>query len=749
MNQIKYAKQTFFLCFLIVFGILPFSKISAAPGDTTVVHGFSNFLHQNCNSGTGKFAFPPETYSSYKVMLRYQLTCPSFGCDIYDRIATLKVLRPTGTYDSTYTLAPNFAINGSTPDSIWFMTDTAYHYAYDTLTASIDSFPMPGFQIVFYSDSLNPFQATDTMVVWPLYYNQYVFDVNGVATDSTAVPPDSMVYYLPDTVYSAPFEVTESIEIARAITPYGQAVSLWFDVSDYKPILQDSVSLYTYVCGYSNGWFVTTDFYFIEGTAPAHPFQITNLWNGTFPYGNINNPIENHLQPITLSVDSQAVYSKVRLITTGHGFGGYPNQNVAEFYDVTHQFIAGSDTLPQHLWRSDCGINPLYPQGAPGYSSTWFYQRANWCPGSYVTPHDYNVSSAATPGDSLTVDYNMVPYTVTGGPSGWYPPEYYIQSQAIFYDELNYINNAAILEVRKPNGAFEYNRMNPVCDGTNPQILIKNYGTDSLITLTIHYGIDGSTANTHVWNGSLGFLDTVSISLPAITFGAGNHTFTAYIESPNQSPDEFVYDDTLHTDFVATDILNENGLWIQLKNDGSPNEASWDIRDLNGNIVFSRAAFPGAYVTADDTVYLANGCYTVNVYDSYGDGLCCYGGGQGFFSINKIDGNVLYFVKDFGASYSKSITFDYTTGIHKAEGEGTFFVYPNPASQNIRINTSFESGITKVELVDISGRIVLEEENLIISNHLLELNIDGIQSGVYFISLITDGKRISKKLMVN
>ena len=102
-------------------------------------------------------------------MLRYQLTCPSFGCDIYDRIATLKVLRPTGTYDSTYTLAPNFAINGSTPDSIWFMTDTAYHYSYDTLTASIDSFTMPGFQIVFYSDSLNPFQATDTMLVWPFY----------------------------------------------------------------------------------------------------------------------------------------------------------------------------------------------------------------------------------------------------------------------------------------------------------------------------------------------------------------------------------------------------------------------------------------------------------------------------------------------------------------------------------------------------------------------------------------------------
>ncbi|HRH65927.1 MAG TPA: peptide-N-glycosidase F-related protein [Bacteroidia bacterium] len=749
MNQIKYAKRIFFLCFLVVFGIGSGQRLFAAQGDTIVVHGFNNFLHQNCNSGTSDFLFPPDSVSAYKIMLKYQLSCPGMGCDIYDRIATLKVKRHTGEYDSTLTLAPNFTVNGSPADSVWFMRDTSYQYSYDTVNASIDSFPFPSVQLLFFNDSLNPFLATDTLIVWPAYYNEYLFDTNGIALDSAAVPPDSMVYYLPDSIYSAPFEVLESIEIARAITPFGQGVTLWFDVSDYKPILKDSVTLYTNICGYSNGWLVTTDFYFIGGLPPAHSFKIKNLWNGTFPYGNAGNPIENHLPPMTLDVDTQTVYAKTRLVTTGHGFGGFPNQNVAEFYDVTHQFIAGQDTLPQHLWRADCGLNPLYPQGAPGYSSTWFYNRANWCPGSTVTPHDYNISGQAVPGSTLTLDYNMVPYTVTGGPSGWYPPEYYIQSHVIYYDQLNYLNNAALLEVRRPNGAFEYNRNNPSCDGSSPEIVIRNYGSAALTTLNIHYGVDGSALNTFVWTGQLEFLDTAQVLLPPVNFGPGNHTFIVYLDNPNLSADEFGFDDTLTTSFIATDVLNVNGLWIQLKNDGSPNEASWDIKDESGTVIFSRSGFSTAYALYEDTVYLSNGCYSVSVYDSYGDGLCCYGGGQGFFSINSPDGNVLYMVRDFGAAYSKNLTIDYTVGTGTQPALLNFFIYPNPAHDLVRINTSIENGRCSLEILDLSGRIVYANDQQIIESHMSVLNLSGYTSGIYFIRLTSSEKVLTKKLIIN
>ncbi|MBL0104002.1 MAG: hypothetical protein IPP51_09785 [Bacteroidetes bacterium] len=94
--------------------IITFSQsvAKASVGDTTIVHGFSNLLHQNCNTGRSDFQFPSDSLSFYRILLKYQLSCPSFGCDIYDRIATLKVLHPTGSMDSTVTYTYSFSVNG-------------------------------------------------------------------------------------------------------------------------------------------------------------------------------------------------------------------------------------------------------------------------------------------------------------------------------------------------------------------------------------------------------------------------------------------------------------------------------------------------------------------------------------------------------------------------------------------------------------------------------------------------------------
>ena len=718
--------------------------LKALPGDTLIVHGFSNLLHQNCNTGKATYAFPADSLKFYKIMLKYQLSCPSFGCDIYDRIATLKVLNPTGRYDSTLVLAPSYTVNGSRPDTFSYMVDTSYSYSWNSTTLQIDSVGFPPLQLILFNDPVYPLLATDTIVVWPTYYNQYTFS-GGVATDSVYVTPDQTLYLLYDSVYNI-FEVKEPFEIARAITPYGMAVGLWFDVSDYRPILKDSVTLWSNVCGYSNGWFVTTDFYFIEGNPPANPYKVTNLWNGTWQYGKTSDPIDNHLQPITLIRDVQSVKEKVRLITTGHGFGGFPNQNVAEFYDVTHTLRINTTNLPQHLWRSDCGRNPLYPQGAPGYTSTWFYLRANWCPGSYVTPHDYDATSFASPGSSYSVDYNLQPYTVTGGPSGFYFPEYYIQSQVISYNRLEYANNAALLEVRRPNNAFEYNRSNPICAGYNPEVVIKNYGTNPLTSLSIHYSIDGIISNTFNWTGNLNFLDTQTVYLPPLNFVSGTHSFMAYVDQPNGSTDEFAFDDTLKTTFGTTLSYNTNFIRIMVKTDNSPNEVSWIVKDDAGNVVASRSSFAGSLTTYTDTVYLSNGCYNATAYDSGGDGLCCYNG-SGFFRILKGSTATIIATKgDFGEFYSVPFSIDYINSIESFNDPAEqLFIYPNPSSGLITLNTSFESAKLNAQFMDVSGRQVGETIPVTINEHQATIDLSSMADGMYMLTLTNEKVKLVRR----
>ena len=735
---------------IILFFILclfPFKNF-AGTGDTTIVHGFSNLFHANCNTGDSTFLFPPDSASFYKIMLRYELACPGMGCDIYDRIATLKVKRGTGVMDSTLTLAPSFTVNGNTQDSLQYMNDTSWTYSYNTLTMQIDSTPIATQQVILYNDPFNPQLATDTLVVWPSYYNQYVFDVSGNATDSVFVTPDSTLYLTEDSVYT-PFEVMERVEIARAITPFGQGVVLWFDVSDYRTLLHDSVNLISIVCGYSNGWLVNTDFYFIEGVPPMNPYKVQNLWNGTWPYGNTGNPIESHLQPITLLVDSQSVYEKIRLITTGHGFGGYPNQNDAEFYDVTHSLLINGVTKQQRLWRPDCGRNPLFPQGAPGYTSTWFYNRANWCPGSYVQTHDYNATTYVSSNDSLTVDYNMVPYTVTGGPSGFYAPEYYVQSHAVFYDNIEYTNNAAITNIIRPNGAFEYRRINPICQAFNPEIIIKNYGSDTLSQLDIHYGIDGNYTNSYTWTGSLALTDTMRIELPPILFGTGAHTFDLYIDQPNGNADEFAYDDTMHTNFSSTNVYNTNFIIIHMKTDNSPNESSWEVTDDQGAVLFSRTNFPGSLSLYKDTVVLPNGCYNVTVYDAFGDGVCCYNG-NGYFRIYRGgSGTPLFNSGDYGELYSLNLSLDFQSAINENIFDNSLFIYPNPANKSITLNTGFESGKIVVNLFDLTGRAVSSGIECAVNNYSTQVELPTIASGLYQLRIQKDDLVIMKKIVID
>lgn len=733
----------------IVF-LLSFLTISvksfAGTGDTTLVNGFVNLLHQNCNTGRGTFAFPSDSLKYYKILLKYQLTCPSFGCDIYDRIATLKVLHPTGTYDSTLTLAPSFRVNNQVVDSFSYMNDTSYSYSWNSTTNSIDSTALPVQTVLLYNDSANPLVSTDTLLVWPAYYNQYTF-VNGIATDSVLVTPDATLLNVYDSIYNV-FEVKMPIEIARAITPYGMAVTLWFDVTDYSSILKDSVTLDSRVCGYSNGWLVTTDFYFIEGNPPQHAYKVQNLWNGTWQYGNTANPIETHLQPKTLYRDPQSVKEVVRLITTGHGFGGNPNQLVAEFYDVTHYLRVNNDDLPQHLWRDDCGSNPLYAQGAPGYTSTWFYNRANWCPGSYVNPFDYDVTAYANPTDSFTVDYNMSPYTVTGGPSGFYYPEYYIQSHRISYDTISYQNNAAVITIKKPSNAFEYNRVNPICSGVNPEIVIKNYGAAPLTSLIIHYGVDG-VDSVFNWSGSLNFLDTTTVLLPDISFTPGSHVFTVSLEQPNGTTDEFVYDNLLRTNFNTPNTYAASFIRIMVKTDNSPNEISWRVTDNSGNVIASRNSYPAAGVTYIDTVFLATGCYNATALDAGEDGLCCYNG-NGFFRVLKGGtGTIIATKGDYGDFYSVNFNIDNSTGVDELENVSEqVHLYPNPSTGRVSINTSFESSRMTAYLSDLAGRPVTDVLNVTVNAHQAELDFQQLPNGIYFLILSDANRKIVRKITI-
>ncbi len=202
-------------------------------------------------------------------------------------------------------------------------------------------------------------------------------------------------------------------EIARVVTPfnivgggYPGTCTFAFDLTDYMPILHDTVRLGSYIeswIGGTRGWLVTARFAFIEGEAYYKPFKIINLWQDHhIVYGDTANPHEDHLPPMTVMIDPETAKVKARITTTGHGQGN--TSNACEFVQKLHYMIVGNDTMSHFLWRT-CSANPCSPQGG-----TWQYARAGWCPGSGVIPWDLDVTSSVNPGQNVVVNYNIEDY---------------------------------------------------------------------------------------------------------------------------------------------------------------------------------------------------------------------------------------------------------------------------------------------------------------------------------------------------
>ena len=103
-------------------------------------------------------------------------------------------------------------------------------------------------------------------------------------------------------------------------------------------------------------------------------------------------------------------------------------------------------------------------------------------------------------------------------------------------------------------------------------------------------------------------------------------------------------------------VNNEVNITINL--DNYPEETSWTVTNANNNIVASGGTYgsqpDGSTVSV--TLCLVDGCYDFNIYDAYGDGICC-GYGNGSYSVTDANNNVLAAGGNFGSSQSTNFCF--------------------------------------------------------------------------------------------
>ncbi|HYV92227.1 MAG TPA: serine hydrolase [Chitinophagales bacterium] len=107
-------------------------------------------------------------------------------------------------------------------------------------------------------------------------------------------------------------------------------------------------------------------------------------------------------------------------------------------------------------------------------------------------------------------------------------------------------NDAGISAITNPSGN--------ICSANiTPIVMLKNFGANTLTSVTINYQVDAGTINTYNWAGSLSSGSAVSVLLPSLNIAAGNHEMNAFTSNPNGSPEAYPFNDAKEAAFIIND----------------------------------------------------------------------------------------------------------------------------------------------------------------------------------------------------
>jgi hypothetical protein len=518
-------------------------------------------------------------------------------------------------------------------------------------------------------------------------------------------------------------------QIQNYVTPYGIGLSLgqfgfrWvYDVTDYLPLFKDTLE----ISAGNQQELIDLKFLFIHGTPPRDVLDLKTIWRGDYGHANIANDIS--MPPVDVPLLSNASNFKAKTRTTGHWFGGF--QNCAEFCPKYHHLkVNGTKQFEWLNWK-ECSDNPVMAQGG-----TWLYDRAGWCPGTFGTTYDHEITPFISSGDtSVNIDYGME--VTSGGMEG----NYRTTLQMVSYGGYNFQNDAGITDVLAPNDWEFHTRINPICD--QPRILLKNTGEQDLLSAQIDYWICGGPHETFSWSGQLEFDQEIELELPISSQSFWDYAqfckdFHVEIMQVNGTADECLENNHYHTTFDVPPVYPE-GIVLWTRTNLAANETKIYIRDVDGNIVFSKTNFQ-SNTLHKDTVNLPTGCYQLELDDTGEDGLDFFANndGSGFFQIRKATGAPLAgFESDFGKNIIHYFTVGYGLSIEENSSMFDFKCYPNPAHNMLNIRTNGFVDDVHFEILDSFGKLIYQKKlNLSKLNNKNSIDISQLSNGIYYIKV--------------
>lgn len=299
---------------------------------------------------------------------------------------------------------------------------------------------------------------------------------------------------------------------------------------------------------------------------------------------------------------------------------------------------------------------------------------------------------------------------------------------------------------------------NDECTTTiNPVVTIRNNGSETLTSATINYSINDQSGSME-WTGSLEFFESEDVDLGEITFTQeSENILEVTISEPNGETDEVPENDLLEAAIDLAGQVTGTEIEVHFYTDFYPGESTWQIRNSANQVVASGGPYeegpeafggggPDANTTKIDVVSIPNAqdCYSIRVFDSYGDGLQ-YGPGEGPGGTYGVEvffeGNSVGFVElgNFGSAATQNGVFAGAAPLSLDESNLEYLnIFPNPSTGLVNLESSLLSSVeTTIQVHDITGKMVYQEDlgNLPEGYFFKTINLSQLQSGIYLLNV--------------
>lgn len=308
----------------------------------------------------------------------------------------------------------------------------------------------------------------------------------------------------------------------------------------------------------------------------------------------------------------------------------------------------------------------------------------------------------------------------------------------------NYIdNNVVVLDL---DAAISVNVPETNCGDTiiTPSVSLTNFGLNNITVAQMTWQINDGDLQTINFNGTLTQNQTQTFTIDPIDLTEGSYTFNASLISVNGVIDQNTQNNDAATSFdIGGNEYVTQQVTLELLTDNWAEETSWEFREIGGAVIDT-----GSYNQSDDnTTFIEtfevapDNCYEFEIFDSYGDGICCEFG-EGFYSLTTDNGDVI----GGGGEFSSSEITEISIGEELSTNDfiiSTISLYPNPAKSEITLSIANTNDSSLYRIYNTFGQL-LQEGTLQANKEVI--SVSQYTVGIYFIVVKNTATNIESTL---